>query len=60
MQVIAVIMSVGTKKGEPKKSKGWETINLVRLGPYSVIISFSSSYYNDYDAGGRVLPLDHY
>jgi len=33
---------------------------LFPLGPYSVIISFSSSYYNDYNAGGRVLPLDHY
>ena len=29
------------------------------LGPYSVIISFSSSLSNYYDAGGRVLPLCH-
>jgi len=35
-------------------------VTALALGPYSVIISFSSSYYNDYDAGGRVLPLDHY
>ena len=31
-----------------------------KLGPYSVIISFSSSLSNYYDAGGRVLPLCHY
>ena len=30
------------------------------LGPYLVIISFSSSLSNYYDAGGRVLPLYHY
>ena len=30
------------------------------LGPYLVIISFSSSLFNYYDAGGRVLPLGHY
>ena len=30
------------------------------LGPYLVIISFSSSLSNYYDAGGRVLPLCHY
>ena len=33
---------------------------LQSLGPYSVIISFSSSLSNYYDAGGRVLPLCHY
>jgi len=40
-----------------------KTLHVVYIyihGPYSVIIRFSSSYYNDYDAGGRVLPLDHY
>jgi len=35
-------------------------LSMEPLGPYSVIISFSSTYYNGYDAGGRVLPLDHY
>ena len=32
----------------------------VILGPYLVIISFSSSLSNYYDAGGRVLPLCYY
>jgi len=30
------------------------------LGPYLVIISFSFSYYNDYNVGRRIIPLDHY
>ena len=30
---------------------------LLWLGPYLVIISFSSSLFNYYDAGGQVLPL---
>ena len=30
------------------------------LGPDLVIISFSSSLSNYYDAGGRALPLGHY
>ena len=37
-----------------------EKIMVSKLGPYSVIISFSSSLSNYYDAGGRVLPLCHY
>ena len=31
-----------------------------QLGPYLVIISFSSSLSNYYDVGGRALPLGHY
>ena len=33
--------------------------NLI-LGPYLVIISFSSSLSNYYNTGGRALPLGHY